>query len=316
MAAQSAEDTSTLEELEKIASGDTPEEKSATGKTEVTKTSGKPDGNWIPKSRLDEVIAARNSEREEASTWKAKATEADKSIANLTAMLANAQKAQETINELRSLANDPVHGPHVRYLHSVLVGEEAEFEGHPKLPEDATPEQKEEFKFNELAKAQAELQASIEDQRTEALISRADQIADRWLEALPDEYTPEDRNAIAHLWTSRVDWNALETDPSAVEQVLTDSFQDTLNIYGVPKGSLFTPEQVEELKQTQTEGESKALSPEEELGQLFASKNYSSFKNTGKKNFAGAEIIAPEVSDDDFSADLAKAMRIANRRSK
>ena len=95
MAAQGAEET--LAELEKIASGGEPAD-SATGKTEVTKTSGKPDGDWIPKNRFNEVITARNEQAEEAKTWRAKASEADKSIANLTAMLSSAQKAQETIN--------------------------------------------------------------------------------------------------------------------------------------------------------------------------------------------------------------------------
>ena len=228
-------------------------------------------------------------------------------------MLANAQKAQDTLNDLRQLANDPVHGPHVHYLHKILIGEQAEFEGTPSLPEDATPEQKEEHKLNELAKQQELLQASIEDQRTDAIIQRADLIADHWLEALPAEYTPEDRNAIAHLWTSRVDWKAVESNPAVLEQALTDSFQESLNIYGVPRGTLFTPEQVEELKQSSGETP-KALSPEEELGQLFASKNYSSFKSTGKKNSAGAEVLVPEVSDDDFTRDMAQALKIANRR--
>jgi hypothetical protein len=310
MAAQGAEET--LAELEKIASGEKPEE-SATGKPEVTKASGKPDGDWIPKARLNEVISARNEQAEEAKTWKAKAAESDKSIANLTAMLASAQKSQETINDLRQLANDPVHGPHVRYLHSVLIGEPIEFEGSEPLPENATPEQKEEHRLTEIQRAQEELAASLEDQKSDAIVQRADLIADRWLEALPDEYTAEDRNAVAHLWTSRVDWKTVQNNPAALEQVLTDSFQDTLNIYGPPRGALFTPEQVEELKQKPSGETPMALTPEEELGQLFASKNYGSFKSTGKKNFAGTEIMAPEVSDDDFARDMARALKIQNR---
>jgi len=309
MAAQGAEET--LAELEKIASGGEPAD-SATGKTEVTKTSGKSDGEWIPKNRFNEVIAAQNEQAEEAKTWRAKASEADKSIANLTAMLSSAQKAQETINDLRQLANDPVHGPHVRYLHSVLIGEPIEFEGETPLPDNATPEQKEEARLAELVERQNQLAATLEDQQSSALVQRADAIADRWLDALPDEYTDEDRNAIAHLWTGQVDWKTIDRDPSALDQVLTDSFQSTLNIYGVPRGALFTPEQVEELKQPTGETP-KALSPEEELGQLFASKNYSGFKGTGKKNFAGTEIVAPEVSDDDFARDMAAALKVANK---
>jgi hypothetical protein len=74
---------------------------------------------------------------------------------------------------------------------------------------------------------------------------------------------------------------------------------------------MYTPEQVEELK-TQTTGESAPVTPEEMLAQLLTSKNYGGFKSSGKKNSAGAEIMLPEVSEDDFAADLATAMKISN----
>jgi len=303
-AAQGAEEM--LAELEGVAAGEKPE--SAPGKTEVTKTSGK-ESDWIPKSRFNEVIQARNERDQTIVTLSAKIAESDASVTRLTKMLEGAQTAQQTLNDLRALANDPRHKPHVEYLHKVLIGESVEEE--TPLPADATLEQKEERRLTELTKAQEELRASIVDQRADQIIQRADLIADRWLEALPDEYTSEDRNAVAHLWTSRVDWNAIEGNPAGLEKFLADSFQDTLNIYGVPRGHLFTSEQVEELKKPT--GEAKTLSPEEELGQLIASKNYSSFKSTGKKNSAGVEIMTPEVSEDDFTTDLAKAMKIANK---
>jgi hypothetical protein len=305
MAAQGAEEM--LAELETVAAGESAT--SATGKTGETKTSGKPDGDWIPKSRLNEVIQARNERDQTIATLSSKIAESDASVTRLTKMLEGAQNAQTTLNDLRALANDPKHRPHVEYLHKVMIGESVEEEA--VLPEDATPVQIEEHKLNELARAQEELRASVVDQRADHIIQRADLIADRWLEALPAEYTAEDRNAVAHLWTSRVDWNAIEGNPSGLEQFLADSFQNTLNIYGVPRGYMYTPEQVEELK-TQTTGESAPVTPEEMLAQLLTSKNYGGFKSSGKKNSAGAEIMLPEVSEDDFAADLATAMKISN----
>lgn len=307
-ATQGAEEM--LAELEQAA-GEKPEV-SATGKTETTtKTSGKPDkdGDWIPKSRFNEVIQARNERDQTIATLSAKQAESDASVARLTKMLEGAQGAQQTLNDLRALASDPKHRPHVEYLHKVMIGETVEDE----LPENATPQQKEDHRIAELTKAQEALQASVLDQQADAIIQRADLIADKWLEALPDEYTAEDRNAVAHLWTSRVDWTAIQGNPSGLEKFLADSFQDTLNIYGVPRGYMFTQEQVDELKKTQTTETAPNLSPEKELEALFASKNYSGFKGSGKKNTAGAEIMLPEISDDDFTADLARAMRIANK---
>lgn len=298
-----------LAELETAAAGEKPEA-SATGKPETTaKTSGKPDGDWIPKSRLNEVIQARNERDQTIATLSAKQAESDASVVRLTKMLEGANSAQQTLNDLRALAQDPKHRPHVEYLHKVMMGEEVEEE----LPTDATPQQKEDHRLNELTKAQEALQASVLDQQADAIIQRADLIADKWLEALPDEYTGEDRNAVAHLWTSRVDWTQIQGNPSGLEKFLADSFQDTLNIYGVPRGYMFTQEQVDELKKTQTTETTLSLTPEKELEALFASKNYSGFKGTGKKDTAGAEIMLPEVSEDDFAADLAKAMKIANK---
>jgi len=308
MAAQATGAEEMLAELENAA-GEKPE--SAPGKTETTKTPGKEKGDdWIPKARFNEVIQARNERDQQITELNAKVKESDATLARLTKMLEGSQTAVQTLNDLRNLANDPKHRPHVEYLHRVLTGEEVEEE----LPADATPQQKEDRRIQELTRAQEQLQASIVDQRADQIIARADLLADKWLEALPDEYTAEDRNAVAHLWTSRVDWNSIEGNPSGLEKFLADSFQDTLNIYGVPRGYMFTQEQVEELKKQQPAGEAaKVLSPEEELGQLFASKNYSGFKGSGKKNSAGAEIMLPEVSEDDFAADLARVMKIANK---
>jgi len=305
-ATQGAEEM--LAELETAAAGEKPAE-SATGKPETTTKTSSKDGDWIPKARFNEVIQARNERDQTIATLSAKQAESDASVARLTKMLEGAQSAQQTLNDLRALANDPKHRPHVEYLHKVMLGEDVEEE----LPENATPQQKEDHRLNEIAKAQEALQASVLDQQADAIIQRADLIADRWLEALPDEYTAEDRNAVAHLWTSRVDWPAIQGNPSGLEKFLADSFQDTLNIYGVPRGYMFTQEQVEELKKTQTTETAPTLTPEKELEQLFASKNYSGFKGTGKKNTAGAEIMLPEVSEDDFAADLARAMKIANK---
>ena len=301
-----------LAELETAAAGEKPEE-SATGKPEKTvKTAGPPkEGDWVPKSRLNEVISARNERDQTIATLSSKIAESDASVTRLTKMLEGAQSAQQTLNDLRALAGDPKHRPHVEYLHKVLVGESVEEE--ETLPEDATPKQVEDHRLNEIAKAQQALQDSVRDQQADAIIQRADLIADKWLEALPAEYTDEDRNAVAHLWTGRVDWNAIQSNPSGLEKFLADSFQDTLNIYGVPRGYLFTQEQVDALKtETQQQELQAVLSPEKELEQLFASKNYSGLKGTGKKTTGGAEIMAPEVSEEDWAADLAKAMKISN----
>lgn len=301
-----------LAELEQAA-GEKPAE-SATGKPEkTTKTPGK-DGDWVPKSRLNEVISARNERDQTIATLSSKIAESDASVARLTKMLEGAHSAQQTLNDLRALAGDPKHRPHVEYLHKVLIGESVEEEEETPLPVDATPKQVEDHKLAEIVKAQQALQASVLDQQADAIIQRADLIADKWLEALPVEYTDEDRNAVAHLWTGRVDWNAIQGNPSGLEKFLADSFQDTLNIYGVPRGYMFTQEQVDALKtETQQKELESVLTPEAELEQLFASKNYSGLKGTGKKTTGGVEIMQPEISEEDWTADLARAMKIQNK---
>lgn len=322
MAAATSGAEEMLAELEQAA-GEKPEaaptgkpEKTAEKATPVAKIPGK-DGDWVPKSRLNEVIQARNERDQTIATLSAKQAESDAAVTRLTKMLEGAQSAQQTLNDLRALAGDPKHRPYVEYLHKVLIGEPVDEEEEEALPADATPKQIEDHRLNEIVKAQQALQASVLDQQADTIIQRADLIADKWLEALPDEYTDEDRNAVAHLWTSRVDWNAIQGNPSGLEKFLADSFQDTLNIYGVPRGYLFTQEQVDALKtQTQTQELEAVLTPEQELEQLFASKNYSGLKGTGKKTTGGQEIMQPEVSEEDWAADLAKAMKISNAARK
>ena len=308
MAAASSEETA-FAELEKIAEG-SPADTSKVGQTEVKQeTGGKETVKAVPYSRFQEVISQKNEFQNKAVQYEQKVGEYERTIANLTTMLKETKESDDMIKEIRSLAHDPRHKPYVEYLHKVLMGEEPEVE--EEVEEDLSPQEVEDRRIQHLLKSQENLEEVIMDQRADAIIQKADSIADKWLEALPEEYTDEDRNSVAHLWTTRVDWNSIEANPTLIEQELARSFQDTLNLYGTPRGTLFTSEQVEELKKTTTE-EAKAPSPEEELAQLF-NKNYGGFKPSGKKNSAGAEIMTPEVSDEDFAKEFAQAMKLVNK---
>ena len=308
MAASSSEET-TFAELEKIAEGG-PTGSSEVGQTEVKQgTTGKETVKAVPYTRFQEVISQKNEFQNKSIQYESKINEHEQTIANLTAMLKDTKESDDMIKEIRSLAHDPKHRPYVEYLHKVLMGEPVE---EVVEEEDLSPQEVEDRRIQQLMNSQANLEDVIMDQRADAIINKADTIADKWLESLPEEYTNEDRNSIAHLWTTRVDWNGIEADPNSIESELARSFQDTLNLYGTPRGTLYTPEQVEQLQQTTTE-EAKAPSPEEELAQLFNNKSYSSLKGSGKKNSAGAEIMTPEVSDEDFARDFAQAMKLVNK---
>jgi len=192
---------------------------------------------------------------------------------------------------------------HIIAIDNRLKGIEAEVEAGETTPEDALDRTRAllEQTREEIADVQATAAA-------ENLVARADIIADKLLAQLPEEYNEQDRNVIQSLWTDKMDWDAAVANPDTLSDILTEGFQQTLNLYGTPRGALFTGEEVQELTPEQAE---LPLTPEEELeGLMNQNWGVTSEKDLGN----GRTAVVAEKSDEDFNDALASIIRKANGR--
>lgn len=299
--------------------GEETEESPTSETVETQETKGEPKGEpgakkgskTIPYDRFQEVVQERNDFKSKIAELENQYKESNQALSKLTSMYEDAKESTDILDSIKELAKNPKYLPHLEVIDKALKGIEEEVEEGKTTPEDAL---KAADKI--LNSKVEELTEELAEQRADAIIARADAIADKWLASLPEEYTDKDKDVIARLWTNAVDWNEVEDNPSILEDTLKDSLQNVIEVYGPPRGSLFTAEEIETALEEETSPEKMAVSPEEELAALTQGKNYSSFKEVTVPLPGGRSktTLLPEVSEDDFSRDLAEAMRIANRK--
>jgi hypothetical protein len=297
--------TEALEEAlveETNAETDTAPVETKTSDPSEAKTTSQDKGNTIPYSRFQEVVGQKNDLAAQIDMLDAAKTEALETVQNLSKQLDASRGELDLLNSIRALEHDPTMGPVVQQLDKYFRGELEEIEEDESLSD----EDKNARARQVLENKQEQLEDQITDAQAHLVLQQADQIAERWLEALPEEYDDKDREVIANLWTNEVDWDVVADDPDNLDNVLHESLQHVLELYGTPRGGFIDPESVEIVDET----ESVEATPEQELEALLSSRNFGALTETkdGDKT-----ILAPEVSDDDFTSAMAEALKIGNR---
>ncbi len=100
-------------------------------------------------------------------------------------------------------------------------------------------------------------------------------------------------------------WPELNNDSSQLQDVLATTFQETIDAFGTPRGGLIDPEDPDsyEVELEETPGQT----PEEEAAAILEGKDYGKIVKYDDGSFRA------EVSDDEFTDDIARQLRIGNR---
>jgi len=293
--------------LEQAIAGDvetveSPSTETGTETYETTKE-GKKGPNTVPYSRFKEVNDSKRELQEQYTELEASLRDQTSSLTRLTEMLDETKEDADLVREIRALANDPKMLPHIRALDNKIKGIEEEIEETGEVS-TKTLDKTRQF----LESKQSELAEEMADQRLEIITQRADAFAVKWLDQLPEEYTEQDREIIGKLWADAVDMDNLAQDPSQLHEVLRTTFQETIDYFGVPRGGLIDPADPDSYE---VEIEEKpTLTPQEELQQIIQGKNYGGFKEV---EVGGRKILQSEISDDEFAADMGRAMKVGRK---
>lgn len=295
---QVSEETSAAEAVAS-AGGTKPE--ASTGSEQTGKqTTGKE--NLVPQSRVNEIVAEKNTFKEETEALRRQIETLQAEQSTLIKLVSDQKDDVNLVSNLRSLAastEDQSVKDAIDLLDARMRGDSAEVEKvvGEKVAEGTFTE----AQARAIVKEQtSKLQDNIDEQKAELLFNQANTKAERMLSGLPEEYTDKDKEIISESWLRRVDWDTMEADVGEMDSLLTASLQKTLDWYGEPRGALKVPE-TEELTE---DGEpvDKPLTPEEEIAKLKEI-NWGELDKDGK----------PVYSEEDFSKAAVRSAKLANQ---
>jgi hypothetical protein len=251
----------------------------------------------VPYDRLSKVVRQKNEISERFSALEEKFKTVTEREETLRGRVGNLEQDSQILDAIKNLAQDEKYRDHVVAIDKALQGIEEDIE--------AATDQKDEQKVTAAEKRfeakTAELDNLLQDQRAETLWNEAREAAKSMLDALPDEYTDDDRAIIGKLWTPRVDWKSIDEQGSeGIPAALNSSFAVVLKEYKTPRGAL--------VAQTTKEIEArvpdaKIVSPEDKV------------KGILEKDWDKLEDGKPTLSDDDFTNNVAELLRATRGES-
>lgn len=304
--AGTSDDAGSVAALENALAGEqvTPVSAESATATQEETTTGKSPSQTVPYDRFKEVNDAKAAAVAEAEAFQTKLDAQTEAVARLSAMLENSQQDAATLQSIKDLAHNDNLRPHIEAVDRALRG----IEDEPELPADASDEDKLKLTQDMLTKTKTNLEEQIANQRTDLIVQRADQMAERMLDQLPDAYTDKDREVISRIWADEVDWDQVEAQPESLGEVLNTTLQASLDLFGSPRGSLVSLDEYEVIDDENYKPVDPGPTPEEELKSLVE-QDYGKIKLDDE-----GRPLGPEMSDAEFSAQMAKAMKAMNQR--
>lgn len=279
-----------------------PETSTDTKATEPEKAADTSKSNAIPYDRFKEVVDQKNEVATRYEALEQQFTQKSDDLTKMIALLEAKDNDAAIVAAIREFAKDgnPAHRELVENLDKMLTGAD---EDEDSDDSDEKSEQSPKSEGKELKKlvneAREELAEHAADQQADLLLMKADTLAEKYFDALPDQYTDQDKQVISKLLTDDVNWETIEENPDSLSEEIAGAFERTLESFGTPRGEVASEEVANEEKTTEAEKNEPEV-PEHML------KDWGELKEV---KLPGGETLQPIHSDDDFAAALAQEIR-------
>lgn len=281
------------------------ESETSTDKVEAgsNEEQGKASNEPIPYDRFKEVVDQKNEFKEKFDALEAESKDRTTELGQMVALLEAREGDTQLVNSIRGLAADgnPEHRELVQNLDNILQGIEKSVDEGDKTPEQAAVDTK-----SALAATQEAMEDIAGEQQAELLLMKADLLAEKYFDALPPDYSDQDKEIISTLLTDAVDWEAIEEDPNVLSEVIPAAFEEVLQFFGEPRGTPAAEAKGEETKQTATVTEPVV---EKEVPSHLKT-DWGELKEI--KTPKGT-LLSPVQSEDDFRAGLAAELKRINQ---
>jgi hypothetical protein len=282
------------------AESSTSSDSKATETVEGTESPKDGKGNTVPYDRFKEVVAQKNEFSEKYEALEKQFADRQSELGQMIELLNAREDDAKIVSAIRQLGANPEHKELVERLDNLLQGKEVEEE---KAPEGEQSDQDKANRKTEklLAETREALEEQVADQQTDLLLTKADLLAQRYFDALPEEYTDQDKGVISKLLTDEVKWEAIEENNDVLNDEVASGFERALKEFGQPRGSV--AEKTEEKTESTTEAEE---TPKDEVPEYLA-KDWGEMKEV---KLPDGTVLKEQVhSDDDWKEALAAAIR-------
>lgn len=261
------------------------------------KDSSETGSKTVPYERLSQVVQQKNALADKYNALEEQYNNANARETELRDRVSGQEQDSEILEAIKNLALDDRYKDHVTAIDRALQGIDEEVQEATEAG-DTERASKAELRLDEKL---AEIEDLQDEQRADALWSETASRAKDMLEALPAEFTTEDKAVIGKLWTPGVDWDLIEEEGrDSIPQALNESFARTIKEYGTPRGALVanTTQEIESRIP-----EAKLTSSEDKIQSLLDT-------DWAETNDEGKAV----QSDDDFAAGVAEMLRQTNSR--
>jgi hypothetical protein len=251
--------------------------------------------------RIRELVGKSRGLEGDLDDLKGTVNERDTEIGKLVDLIEARENDSRIVQRINELHADPRYTDMIENLDKVVRGEDlvVETPSDDKTEEGETKVDDKALKV--LEATQEALEDRVLDQQAEILLGKADLLADRYIDELPEEYNDDDKRLLRGHLTELMDWDSIEEDPDQLPHVFADGFQSALDHYGQPKG--FVPES--ESDDTDGSVKSRTISDEELVEQ-----DWGKMKAVTTPD---GETLEPSVPDSDFQEVLAEVIRRGRR---
>jgi hypothetical protein len=271
---------------------DASEEKEAKAKTESKSKSAQ--------VRIRELVDKSKTLQEQLEEVNSVVGERDTEIGKLVDLLEMKENDSKIIQRINELHTNPQFKDKIEELDYILrTGKLPEKEDATEKSEDSDKKIDEGKLLKNLEETREALEERIADQEAEIILGKADILADRYIEELPDEYNDDDKRLLRELLTDRINWEAIEENPDVLPEAFAEGFQAALNHYGQPKGFVPEPDETDE-------SENREVTLED-----LQSKDWGRLREITTPD--GKVLKVPAVNDDQFTNVLAEVIRKGNR---
>lgn len=263
---------------------------------DVPKGKGKPGAE----ARIRELNAKAKEYETKLEETRSRAETLQTKLDSLTELLGEKEQDSRVVRRINELyESTPELKDHIEALDRAIKGQPVTKTDDKTVPDTDKALKAIENVRAELKEQQMALAEEVADQKAQALVGQADRVMEGLIGALPgDKYAEADVKVLSEVLENRVNWEAIEANPSVLTKEIEKAFQATVDWYGEPRGALASktqtsPTQEKDVKATIAE---------------ITSKEWGKLKETGKDRF-GRSRFEPVVSDADFVKVLGETMR-------
>jgi len=289
-----------------------PETSTETQATDTAKATGSSketgEGTNVPYTRFKEMVDQRDDLSQRYDALESNFADRQTEQGQLIELLRSKDADVDILNRIREMgqSGSELEKELVDRLDKHLKGDVEEEALPAEAGEKATKSSADEKTVKLLKETREELTERAADQQADLLLMKADLLSEKYFDALPEQYTDQDKRVVGQLLVDTVDWEEIENNPDSLNEEVAKAFENTLELFGDPRGTVVEKEEATESTPV-ADNSSKPEQPE------YLKTDWGELRDV---KMPDGTVLKEQVhSEDDWRTALAQSIRDENAKS-